>query len=99
MNMIPVNSAFINSNFSKNDPAETAEQITSVFLKNMMNEIIKNESRSFFSEGSQSYNSFMPDIMVDQLVTQIVKSDAFGINKIFSEKIISKSEQNENDKN
>lgn len=95
MNMIPANGAFINSNLSKNDPAQSAEQITSVFLKNMMNEIIKNESKSFFSDGNQGYNSFMPDVLMDQLVSQIVRSDAFGINKIFSENIISQSEKND----
>lgn len=77
MNMIYQNN-MVNSapSAAKVDPQIAAQELTSLFLKNMMKEIVKNES-----------NSAMPEIFMDKIIEDITKSDTFGINKIFADQL------------
>ncbi len=59
------------------------EQLTSIFLKNMLKEIYKNQTQnSLFGDNSNS--SLVSDSFVDQIVSQIAATDALGLNKLIS---------------
>lgn len=86
MNMISEGIVPAATNYSGSASLSPEEQVQSLFLKNMMKEIIRNETKSFLGEDENIRSSFMPEILVDQLISQIIKSDSFGLNKIFEQK-------------
>lgn len=89
--IIPPISMNLPSSFVRNVNSLTpGEQLSSFFLKNMLKEIIKNESNGLFSENGNS--SFMSEIFMDRVIEDIAKTDAFGINKIFADQLRSKAD-------
>lgn len=95
----PINMNMISQNNAVNPyPSDSrigsefaSEQLTSFFLKNMLKQIMKNESNEMFSGISNT--AFMPEIFMDKVIEDLTKSDAFGINKIFADQLRSKGAQ------
>ncbi len=64
------------------DQKEVAKEFTSLFLKNLLGSIMKDQTKGTLFGESSGYSALANEGMIDKLVEQISQSDAFGINKL-----------------